>query len=220
MIKLIINSTRVLFLVVFIWLMFTGGMVVWLGIFGITLLLALLFGRIFCGWICPMNTLMIPTEWLSKKLNIQSKGIPKWLESGLLSWILLGVLVLTMTIMKRIFGFQLPILLYILLLSVLVTLRYKPEVFHNKICPFGALQSLTGRFALLTEKVSHGNCIGCKLCETVCPSKAVIVSEQDKIARIDPQSCHQCFNCQLICPKEAIYYGKLKKQGEDINENF
>ncbi|MFW6134995.1 MAG: 4Fe-4S binding protein, partial [Elusimicrobiota bacterium] len=21
----------------------------------------------FCGWICPMNTIMIPTEWLSKK---------------------------------------------------------------------------------------------------------------------------------------------------------
>ena len=64
MIKFLINVTRILFLAVFIWLMLNGGMVLWLGIFGISLILALLFGRIFCGWICPMNTLMIPTEWL------------------------------------------------------------------------------------------------------------------------------------------------------------
>ena len=116
-----------------------------------------------------------------------------------------------MSVSKKIFGFEIPILLYILALSVVVTLRYRPEAFHNKICPFGALQSLTGRFALLTEKVNYDKCIGCKLCETVCPSKAVIVSEQDKIAKINPKLCHQCLNCQLICPKSAINYGHLKK---------
>ena len=53
MIKFLINVTRILFLAVFIWLMLKGRMVLWLGIFGISLILALLFGRIFCGWICP-----------------------------------------------------------------------------------------------------------------------------------------------------------------------
>ena len=80
---------------------------------------------------------------------------------------------------------------------------------------FGALQSLTGRFALLTEKVNYDKCIGCKLCETVCPSKAVIVSEQDKIAKINPKLCHQCLNCQLICPKSAINYGHLKNKRKE-----
>ncbi len=209
--KFLINATRILFLVVFVWLMLKGRMVVWLGIFGISLILALLFGRIFCGWICPMNTLMIPTEWLSKKLKLQSEDTPKWLESGFLSWTLLIVLVLTMSVIKRIFSFEIPILVYILFLSIFVTLRYKPEVFHNKICPFGALQSLTGRFALLSEKVTSDKCIGCKLCETVCPSKAVIVSEQDKVARIDPKMCHQCFSCYLICPKDAISYRRKER---------
>ncbi len=159
-----------------------------------------------------MNTLMIPIEWLSKKLKLQSEDTPKWLESGFLSWTMLIILVLIMSVLKKIFGFEIPILLYILALSVFVTLRYRPEVFHNIICPFGALQSLTERFALLlTEKVNYDKCIGCKLCETVCPSKAVIVSEQDKIATINPKFCHQCLNCQLICPKSAINYGHLKK---------
>jgi len=126
-------------------------MVLWLGIFGVSLLLALLFGRVFCGWICPMNTIMIPTEWLSKKLNLQAKDAPRWLKSGVLPWVMLIVLILAMMVLKKLVGIEIPILLYVLLLSIVVTLRYKPEVFHNNICPFGLLQSFTGRFALLTE---------------------------------------------------------------------
>jgi polyferredoxin len=134
---------------------------------------------------------------------------------------MLIILILAMIVLKKLAGFEMPILLYVLLLSVGVTLRYKPEVFHNKICPFGALQSLTGKFALLTEKVNFNKCIGCKLCESVCPSKAVIVSKQDKKARINPTLCHQCFNCQLMCPKDAINYGNKKnKKGEKNNENL
>ena len=57
-------------------------MILWLGIFGITLLLALLLGRVYCGWMCPMNTLMLPTAWLSKKLNLQAKIAPNWLKSN------------------------------------------------------------------------------------------------------------------------------------------
>lgn len=156
-----------------------------------------------------MNTLMILTEWLSKKLRLQSKDAPKWLGSRLTPVIMLIVLFLTTSVLKRSFGFEIPILLYILFLSVIVAFRYRPEVFHNKICPFGVLQSLIGRFALLSENVNYDKCIGCKACETVCPSKAVIVSNQDKIANINPKVCHQCFGCQQVCPKNAISYGKL-----------
>ncbi len=210
MIKVSINLTRIIFLGIFIWIVTKGAMVIWLGLFGVTLLLALLLGRVFCGWICPMNTVMIPTEWLSKKLNLQAKEAPGWLKSKSIPWIMLIVMISAMTILKRIFGIEIPILLILLILSVIVTLRYKPEVFHNNICPFGLLQSFTGRFALFTEQVNHDKCIGCKMCESVCPSEAVIVSKQNKKANINSLLCHQCFNCQLICPENAISYGKKK----------
>lgn len=208
MIKVSINLTRIIFLGIFIWIVAKGAMVIWLGLFGVTLLLALLLGRVFCGWICPMNTVMIPTEWLSKKLNLQAKEAPGWLKSKSIPWIMLIVMISAMTILKRIFGIDIPVLLILLILSVIVTLRYKPEVFHNNICPFGLLLSFAGRFALFTEQVNHDKCIGCKMCESVCPSEAVIVSKQNKKADINSLLCHQCFNCQLICPENAISYGK------------
>lgn len=208
MTKFFINASRILFLIIFIFLVTRGAMVVWLGIFVITMILTLLLGRVFCGWICPMNTVMLPAEWLSKKLNLQVKDTPDWLRLKPIPWIILFIMIATMIFTQRILGVQIPILLYLLILSVLLTVRYEPKIFHNYICPFGLLQSFTGRFALFTERVNHDKCIGCKLCETVCPSEAVKVSKETKKANINPKLCHQCFNCQLICPKMAISYGK------------
>ena len=75
--KYIINIIRVLFFVLFIFLLLNGKMMLWLALYAVSLLAALLFGRVYCGYVCPMNTLMIPTEWLSKKLKLQTVNSPK-----------------------------------------------------------------------------------------------------------------------------------------------
>jgi len=207
-----INYIRIIFLVLFVGVMMKGTPMLWLGIFGISLIAALFFGRIYCGWICPMNTAMIGTEKLTMKLNIKLKNTPKWMASGWLAWVLLLGSAAARMLLKKVVGVDVSVLLYLLIISVLVTFRYKPEVFHNKICPFGVLQSLTGRFAYFSRKVDPMKCVGCKLCEKTCPSGAVVVFAEDKKASIDSSLCHQCLNCTLICPKEAIDYGKTKKR--------
>lgn len=58
MIKFFINVSRILFFIIFMLLVSRGAMVIWLGIFGVIIILALLLGRAFCDWICPMNTIM------------------------------------------------------------------------------------------------------------------------------------------------------------------
>ena len=208
--KYIANIIRILFLALFIFLLANGKVALWLALFGASLVVALIFGRIYCGYVCPMNTLMIPTEWLSKKLKLQTPNTPKWLKSGYLTWITLFISIVMMLLSKRLLHIDLPILPFWLVVSVLITLRYKPEVFHNLICPFGALQRTFGRFARFSEKVDKDACVGCKLCRKVCPSNAILVSSEDKKAMIKTALCHQCTNCQQVCPKSAIHYGKHK----------
>lgn len=199
---------RILFLLLFVFLLIKGNVMLWLAFFAVSLIAALFFGRIYCGYICPMNTMMIPAAWLSKRLKIQTDKTPEWLKKGSFAWIALLISLALMLLSKRVLQINLPVLPLWLALSVLVTLRYKPEVFHNLICPFGALQKVFGRHARLSKNVDSDACIGCKRCEKVCPSRAIVVSGEKHKAKINTALCHQCTNCQQVCPTHAIKYGK------------
>lgn len=205
-----ITAIRVVFLAAFFFLIFIGKMNLWLVLFAATLILAIGFGRLYCGYLCPMNTVMIPTEWISLKFNIQKKDPPKWLVSGKFGWITLIASLLLMIVGKKFLGRNIPVLLIWVALSVLITLRYKPFIFHNLICPFGVVQKLFSKSPWRSERVDEEICNGCTLCERVCPSAAVEVNERKK-AIIDESLCFQCPNCQTVCPKNAIVYKSKKK---------
>ncbi|MDD4089527.1 MAG: 4Fe-4S binding protein [Tissierellia bacterium] len=205
---------RILFLAVFLFLVAKGKMMLWLGVFAVSLIAAIIFGRIYCGYICPMNTLMIPTEWMSKKLKIQSVNMPKWLKHDKLPWLTLLLSVVLVIISKKFLHKDLPFMLIWLVIAVIVTLRFKPEMFHNHICPFGALQKTFGKFSRFSKSVDEETCIGCKLCEKSCPSEAIRVMAENKKAVITASLCHQCENCQEVCPKDSIHYITTNKSTE------
>ncbi|MDD2269857.1 MAG: 4Fe-4S binding protein [Eubacteriales bacterium] len=204
--KHVITAIRILFLAVFVVLVANGKMMLWLALYAVSLLLALLFGRVYCGYACPMNTLMIPTEWLSKKLKWQTDTAPKWLRSGKIGWVTLLLSVGFTIFAQKILHKNIPVLLIWLAISVLVTLRYKTSVFHNLICPFGPLQKVFGKHAIFSERVDKKGCIGCKICEKVCPTESVTVKVEDKKAEINTALCLQCTNCKQVCPKNVIDY--------------
>lgn len=203
----IITVIRLLFLGLFIFLLAKGKLMLWFALFAVSLVVALIFGRIYCGYVCPMNTLMIPTEWIAKKLKLQTNIAPKWLKDRNYTWVALASSVAIMIFSKRLLSINIPILPIWLIISILVTLRYKPAVFHNLICPFGALQRACGKFAGIVKKVDAGACIGCKLCEMACPAEAIAVGENKK-AVIDSSLCHQCNTCEQACPQNTISYAK------------
>ena len=191
-------------LALFLFLVTHSKMNIWLALFALSLVSALFFGRIYCGYLCPMNTVMGPAEWLSKRLGWQAKTAPKWLQNGYLPWFALVISLASMILAQRALHKNIPILLLWLAASFLITLRYHPAVFHNLVCPFGVLQKLFGRSPMFSKFVNASTCIGCKKCESVCPSEAIAVN--NKKAFITTELCHQCQNCSNVCPTGAIGY--------------
>ncbi len=197
---------RILFFALFVSVLLLGKMFLWLAFFAASLIAAIFFGRLYCGYACPMNTLMGPIESVSKKLKLQRTSVSKWLRGGIFPWVFLAISIAVTLIAKKVFGVNLPILPFWLLASVLVTLFYKQAVFHNFICPFGGAQKIFGRAFILSKKVDTAACIGCKKCESVCPSEAIRVGAENKKAAISPPLCFLCTNCADVCPVSAIKY--------------
>ena len=194
---------QIVFLALFVFFIITGKTNFWLAIFGLSIILAIFFGRIYCGWICPINTVMRPVNWIYTKLKLKRLNTPNWLKLKIIPWILLALLVVTM-MLGRFLNLKIPGLLVVLILGFIFSLVFRPEVFHNYICPYGALQSLTGRFAKLTFRVDKGKCNGCRLCLKACDAGAININS--KKATIDSKLCHQCSECTTACPNYAINY--------------
>ena len=197
--------SRVLFLGVFILLLAKGKPMLWFGVFGVSLIATLVFGRFYCGYICPMNTLMIITDKITKKLGLKKLKESSLLNKIKLPWILLILMVASVAVLKRNFGINIPVMVILLGLAVLLTLRYEPKVFHNKVCPFGALLGVAGRFSFLSKHINT-NCVGCSLCTSDCPSDAITIEEGKAV--IDKSLCFQCTNCKTACPKDVVRYGR------------
>lgn len=53
-----------------------------------------------------------------------------------------------------------------------------------------------------------GLCMGCGMCEAVCPAEAVVVRRHDRkgiyLPAVDPELCTQCGLCLDVCPGESV----------------
>ena len=68
------------FLGLFVALFMTGKIQLWMGVFGLGLLVSLLWSRLYCGFICPINTVIEGITFVKQKAHIKSFKIPRWLS--------------------------------------------------------------------------------------------------------------------------------------------
>jgi polyferredoxin len=202
----IIAIIRLLFLAIFFALVLTGNLKIWLLLYIVGVLLTPFFGRAYCAYVCPMNTIMRPVQDASRKMNIQRRKLAKWMESPILPWTMLVVTALTMILGKRIFHKDIPVLLVLLGISAVVTFFFNSSFFHNGLCPYSILLRFAARKPRSTRIVEASACIKCKKCTKVCPSNAITMTGADGTAIINPSICHQCEACTDVCPSSAISY--------------
>ncbi len=68
------------------------------------------------------------------------------------------------------------------------------------------VKTLINRYLQPRPVFMPDKCLGCKVCETVCPAQTIKV--KDKRADFDLDKCIRCFCCHELCPHQAI---RIKK---------
>ncbi|MBN2875047.1 MAG: 4Fe-4S binding protein [Spirochaetales bacterium] len=197
-------ATQVLFLALFALLVAKGRIQMWLAVFGAGALLSVVFSRFYCGWICPMNTLFKPIDWLYRKLGIKRARTPLFIKKPVFRYAILIAFVGSMLLTRKL-GMELPLLAYVTALAVFITLFYEEALWHNHLCPYGTILNLTSRKAVKSEKIDEAGCIACGRCRTVCPTHAIDITPEKKM-RIRTADCITCHACEAVCPVGVISY--------------
>ena len=177
-------------------------------LFGIILILTLLFGRFYCSTICPFGILQEFVAFIrGKKKNTHHGNYGyKYLVAGLTFGSLFGGSALLIRYIDpyTVFGSAISLSIFgiIFTLTVLALVFFKNRFFCTNICPVGTVLGLISKFSV-NKIYMDENCVKCGMCANNCPSRCI--DHKEKI--IDNETCVKCLKCLSICPKGAIKYG-------------
>ncbi len=191
-------------------------------------LIYLVFGRAFCGWVCPYGLISELGERLhavliSKKI-IKPHRQPEHVNYAFWALFLLlcfttGYLVFeavnVLGIMSRliIYGVWLAALAAVAVVAAEVL--YSRRIWCKSICPVGATYGLLNRISAV--KVAYtGDCDRCGSCKSVCHAPRLLdVTNRDTGGKDKPilgTDCTMCGRCVDVCHKDTLkYVNRLKK---------
>lgn len=199
--------------------------------------LTLIFGAVFCGWICPLGTVQ---EWvgkLGKKLwgKKYNHFIPENIDMRLryLRYIVL-VLVLYVTANTGMLAFksvdpyhalfqfwtgEVALTAFIILGITLLGSLLIERPWCKYLCPFGAVLGTLSKISLFTLRRNMDTCINCNACNRACPMNIDVT----RSSSVRDTNCIVCLQCssESACPLPetmSLSYDLPKKRNTGITK--
>lgn len=178
--------------------------------------LAVLFGPVFCGWVCPLGTIQ---EWIGKvgrrifkrRFNnfvpVKLDRVLRYMRYVVLIWVVFvtarsGYLLFEQVDpYNALFTFwsdevSLPSLIILSITLILSLFVERP--WCKYLCPYGALLGLTNKIRIFKIRREPSTCVNCNKCTNSCPMN-IKVSQKEKISDHQCISCYECTS-ERNCP--------------------
>jgi polyferredoxin len=168
-----------------------------------TLILTIVLGRVWCGWVCPMGTVLYWTRF---------KGAIDRGERLSGRWWAVKYVLLVLILAAALLGFVPPVLDWmdentiatgtgiILLLGASVGLNYSADLFWCRyLCPLGGALALLSRISPMRRTV-RVHCNDCSVCVDACPMGCV---DPRRGFANDPGGCTVCIDCLPACTSSS-----------------
>lgn len=192
------------------------------------LLVVLLFGPLFCGYVCPLGSVQ---EWVGKlgrKLFPKRYGklIPQkadralgYLRYGVLVMVLYQTAVAGKLVFQEVdpyyalFNFltgEVAVSAFVVLAVTLLLSLVVERPWCRYLCPYGALLGLFNRIRIFPIRRRAGTCIGCKKCDKACPM-GIDVSQGEAVRSTRCISCHECLSGNACPVADTVVIASAKE---------
>lgn len=189
---------------------------------------ALVGGRVFCSWVCPINMVTDAAQWLRIQFKITgasslSLKTRYWILAttmllALISGNILWELVNPVSMLHRGLIFGMGMAWFIVLAVLLLDLFVSRRGWCSHLCPVGAFYSLLGTHSLIRVRAdAREKCDDCMDCFKVCPEQQVIRPalkghlNKENNEQIGPvitsANCTNCGRCIDVCAKDVFHFG-------------
>lgn len=183
---------------------------------------ALIGGRVYCSWVCPVNIVTDAAHWLRARLGLTggmrlSRRTRYWvlamslavsLATGTIAWEMVNPVTLLFRGLLFGMGLAWAVVLAVFLFDAFAARRG----WCGHLCPVGAFYSLIGSFSLLRVSARRREaCDDCMDCFAVCPEPHVISpalkgAERKAGPVILSADCTNCGRCIDVCGKDVFVF--------------
>lgn len=176
---------------------------------------ALVGGRVFCSWVCPVNPVTDLAGWLRQRLPVSalfalSRNTRYFvLAASLILSVIAGVAafewVSPIGMLQRGIVFGMGLGLLSLLAIFLFDLLILKNGWCGHLCPLGAFWSLAGFATPLRVRFDKASCTHCGECARVCPEPQVLnLKKLEETGWVLSGACSNCGRCTALCPENSL----------------
>ncbi|HYG88427.1 MAG TPA: quinol dehydrogenase ferredoxin subunit NapH [Azospirillum sp.] len=181
---------------------------------------ALLRGRLFCSWVCPINVVTDGAAALRRRFGwregvrldrrLRLVALAGTLLASAAGGVIAWELVNPVTMLHRGLVFGSVVAWTAVAAVFLFDLGVAPRGWCGHLCPVGAFYGLIGRWSQVVVRASQrSSCDHCMDCYQVCPEPHVITpalhdARSDVILSPDCTACGRCID---VCPQSVFVLG-------------
>jgi len=200
----------------------------------LVLFLTILFGPIFCGWVCPLGSFQ---EWIGKigkklfekKYNrMIPKTLDKYLRYGrylVLAWVIYATAMTGKLAFEEVdpyfalFQFwtgEVAVTAFIILALTIAASLFAERPWCKYTCPYGAVLSITSLIRLFRIERNSSSCIDCKACDTACPMN-IELSGMNAVRNSQCITCMQCTSEENCPVNETVSLSLPGRTNKPVN---
>ncbi|MEI8155441.1 MAG: quinol dehydrogenase ferredoxin subunit NapH [Burkholderiales bacterium] len=198
-------------------------------------LYAVIGGRTYCSWVCPINPITDLAAWLRLRLGIRGGA---HLSRDARYWILAMTLVVSavtgtvawewinpVTMMHRGLLFGGGLVWAVVLIVFLFDLFVMQRGWCGRICPVGAAYGLIGFKSIVRISAKNRSaCNDCADCYAVCPEPLILKAPlKGGPMRTSPivlsPNCTNCGRCIDVCSKDVFFFSTRLSKSSNTEQN-